>query len=182
MKTGKQEIFSALFRRYYAPLCLYARQFVEDTAACEDIVSDVFSNLWSKSGEFFLDEAKSVPYLKSCVRNACLNHRRHEDVKLGYHREVTVAAPSYADSADSLYTLEELSDLLNRAVARMSESQRQIFKETWLEGKKEAEVAQDLGVSVRTVERQRSLVRKYLQDELKDYIPLLLFLSLLFNY
>ncbi|MGM9768563.1 MAG: RNA polymerase sigma-70 factor [Candidatus Cryptobacteroides sp.] len=177
MENDKKEIFSDLFRRYYAPFCLFARQYIDETAVCEDIVSDVFYRLWDKSGDFILDEKQSVPYIRICVRNSCLNYLKRKSVRNGYRREANIAIPSYSESADSVYSLDELYDLLRQAVSRMDERQKTIFREVYLEGRKDAEIAQSLGVSERTVERQRSIVRRILRDELKDYIPLLVFLS-----
>ncbi|MGM9740482.1 MAG: sigma-70 family RNA polymerase sigma factor [Candidatus Cryptobacteroides sp.] len=180
METVKKEIFSNLFRRYYAPFCLLARQYIDETAVCEDIVSDVFSRLWDKSGDFILDEKQSVPYIRIAVKNSCLNYLKHESVKKGYRQEINVAIPSYAESADSVYTLDELHSLLRQAVSRMDDRQKTIFREIYIEGKKDSEMAASLGVSERTIERQRSIIRRLLQNEFKDYIPLLVFLSLIY--
>ncbi len=96
----------------YSPsLYVYARRFVESPEVREDIVCDVFARLWLKGEAFILKEETALAFLKTSVRNACLNHIRScssADNFLAHQMNV----PSYADSPEAIYTLDEMYALL----------------------------------------------------------------------
>ena len=73
-RHDKEQAFKQLYEEYYAPFCLYAKRFIEDKEAREDIVSDVFASLWDKIDSFELDSDTTLGYIKMCVKNSCLNY------------------------------------------------------------------------------------------------------------
>jgi len=73
-------------------------------------------------------------------------------------------------------TENDIEDILNKAIDSLPEKCRQIFIKSRIEGKKQKEIAAELNVSVNTVETQMGIAYKKLREELKEYLPLLIFL------
>ena len=113
-------------------------------------------------------------YLLTSVRNLCLNYLRRQEVQQPF--EETVFDQPEDEEGDRLIQLRELEELLEQTLAKLPPEYRLAFELNRMEGKSLDEVAQRMGVSMRTVERYRDRALALLQQELKDYLPLFLFL------
>ncbi|MDR1936986.1 MAG: RNA polymerase sigma-70 factor, partial [Tannerellaceae bacterium] len=165
--------FRLLFERFYAPLCLYAKRYIDDRPTREDIVQDVFSTVWEKR-KYILPNTSARNYLISCVKNNSLNYLRKEGYLQEYQDRVKADIPLYTEDRDELYNLQELQDLLARTLEKLPEAYRLAFWLSRFEDKSTAEIAEMMNVSVRTVERYRQRATEILRNELKDYLPFLL--------
>lgn len=147
----------------YAPMLLrFAGKFVSGFFA-EDIVHDVFLKLWDK--QVFLlpdDDLKRILFV--AVRNACIDHLRRSNMEQEIldRRAVQLKLEEldYFESSDELFMRKDLLELLMKKVAELPERSQEIFRLSYLKGMKAAEIAEQLGLSVRTVENQlyRSLL------------------------
>ena len=180
MIDSKQQQFKLLYEKYYAPFCIYAKRYLQDKEIREDIVSDVFAKLWLAE-DFVLQEDSALSFLKTCVRNSCLNYLKHQSYADDYAKQVEVHAPIYAESPESLYTLDEMYKLLYEAINQLPDKQRTVFIESFLHEKKQQEVANELNVSVKTVSRYQLQIIEKLREELKDYLPSLALFSILIS-
>ena len=141
----------------YAPMLLrFAGKFVSGFFA-EDIVHDVFLKLWDK--QVFLlpdDDLKRILYI--AVRNACIDHLRHSNMEQEIldRRAIQLKLDEldYFESSDELFMRKDLLELLMKKVEELPERGQEIFRLSYLEGMKAAEIAEQLGLSVRTVENQ----------------------------
>lgn len=147
----------------YAPMLLrFARKFVSDFFA-EDIVHDVFLKLWDKQ-VFLLPEDDIRRILYVAVRNACLDHLRRLNMEQEIidHRAVQLKLDEldFFESSDELFMRKDLLNILMAKVKELPERSQEVFRLSYLEGLKAAEIADRLGISVRTVENllYRSLV------------------------
>jgi RNA polymerase sigma-70 factor (ECF subfamily) len=166
--------FREMFECYYAALCVYARRFVKCDDVSEDIVQDVFCAVWANRGHMdYRIPAKN--YLTAAVKNHCLNYlrdRRPEAFDNLSHPENM----SYTENPDSVWMLNELEQLLAGALTRLPPEYRMVFEMSRLEDRPVGEIAKAMGVSVRTVERYRNRAVEILKNELKDYLPLVIFI------
>jgi RNA polymerase sigma-70 factor (ECF subfamily) len=167
--------FRTLFETYYAPLCLYAKRFIEDRAEREDIVQDVFFSIWEKRKQI-LPSISAHNYLVTCVKNSCLNYLRKVSYFQTYQSKITEKPPLYEENPDKLYALKELQGLLEKALKKLPKEYRLAFTLSYNEKKSIAEIAEIMQVSVRTVERYRHRALEILKVELRDYLPLIIFL------
>jgi RNA polymerase sigma-70 factor (ECF subfamily) len=172
------DAFRLLFDRFYASLCLYAKRYIDDRLAREDIVQDVFSTVWEKR-KYILPNTSAKNYLVSCVRNNSLNYLRKLEYLQEYQSNVIVNTPAYAESQNEVYNLQELQDLLARTLENLPEPYRLAFVMSRFEDKSSGEIAEIMNVSVRTVERYRARAMEILRNELKDYLPLVFILYIL---
>ena len=134
-ESNDEKEFRKLYEEYYAPFCIYAKRFINDMAICEDIVSDVFASLWDKRNSIELKKDTATAYLKICVRNSCLNYLKHLEYEWNYNELCQKQPPVYATESDSVYTLNELYDMLFKALERLPQNYRIVFTKNFFEGK-----------------------------------------------
>lgn len=175
-----EEAYRSLFEHYYAALCLYAKRYIEDLSTREDIVQDVFFFIWERR-KTITAEVSARNYLITCVKNLSLNYLRKQGYIQAYQSKIIENPPLYSNNLDEIYTLKELQELLSKTLAKLPEEYRIAFEMSRMEGKSLNEIAEKMGVSVRTVERYRNKALEILKQELKDYLPLL-YLYMLIKY
>jgi RNA polymerase sigma-70 factor (ECF subfamily) len=162
--------FRALFEAYYAPLCVYAKRFIDDRATREDLVQDAFFSIWEKR-KSIIAHTCAKNYLIACVRNNCLGHLRRSGYLQKYKDKAARNPPEYAEHGEQLFTLQELQELLEKTLKKLPEEYRLAFVMNRFEGKSTTEIAEYMHVSTRTVERYYNRAIEILKDELKDYLP-----------
>ena len=167
--------FETAYKQYYSSLVGFAFQYVEDSSTSEDLVQEMFSKLWKKPEEFDI-RTNVKSYLFGAVRNACLNHLRHEKV-IRAHAEASTREVS--DQVDFL-EMDELQDLIQKVLDQLPEKRREIFELSRYEGMKYQEIADELGISVKTVETQMSRTLKALREAVGSYLIWLIVISMIF--
>ncbi len=173
IRRDDKRAYETAFHQYYKPMTAYAFRFLNDLSASENIVQDVFLRLWQKRHEILITTSLTN-YLFRSVKNHCLNYLDHEKIKSGYCKSVIHRE---ADRNDYNEFFPEIG-LLNKielAIASLPDKRQEIFRLAREEGLKYREIAERLGLSVKTVEAQMTLALKYLRDALKDYKNLMLF-------
>lgn len=168
-----QDAYRVLFEQYYPALCLFAKRYIDDKSAREDIVQDVFFFVWEKR-KAIVPNISARNYLITCVKNLSLNYLRKQAYIQDYQNKIIETPPIYSENIDELYTLQELQELLKRTLDKLPDEYRIAFEMSRMEQKSTAEIAEVMNVSVRTVERYRNKALEILKDELKDFLPLAL--------
>jgi RNA polymerase sigma-70 factor, ECF subfamily len=164
-----------IFKTYYQPLCSYAYTFLQDKEEAEEIVQTTFLSVWEKRDTLAI-RTSVKPYLYAMVRNACLNVIKHEKVKQRHAVEEVALATSSYDSVGQALASSELELRIHRAMEQLPEQCRIVFKLSRFEELKYAEIADQLGISVKTVENHMGKALKIMREQLKDYLPLLIVL------
>ena len=174
----KDRTFKQLYEEYYAPFCLYAKRFIDDLDTRQDIVSDVFASLWDKmdTDSFDLQSDTALGYIKMCVKNSCLNFLKHQEYEWSYAENIQKKTPVYETEPDSVYTLDELYRMLYETLDKLPENYRTVFMKSFFEGKTHVEIAEEMNLSVKSINRSKQKTMELLRNELKDYLPLLLLL------
>ncbi|RHO65814.1 RNA polymerase sigma-70 factor [Parabacteroides sp. AF48-14] len=167
--------YRSLFEHYYAALCLFAKRYIEDRDVREDIVQDVFFNIWEKRKSITAN-ISARNYLVTSVKNLSLNYLRKQSYIQEYQNKIIENPPLYSNGEEDLYTLNELEALLAKTLEKLPPEYRMAFEMSRMEQKSMEEIAEIMGVSIRTVERYRNKALEILKKELKDYLPLLLLL------
>jgi RNA polymerase sigma-70 factor, ECF subfamily len=178
IQAGDELAFEQAFRQYYERLCGYANSLLHDLDEAEEAVQSVFLKLWERrEGLDIQTSLKS--YLYRAVHNRCLNRAKHEKVKReyeGYNAEQLRQNPA---QASDLAIQNELQGRIEVAVASLPEQCRAVFKLSRHEGLKNQEIADQLGISVKTVENQMTKALKVLRTHLADYVTVYLLWILL---
>lgn len=179
------KLFDELFRQYSKPLFYYASKFVDDAVA-KDIIQDVFVKLWSDQSITISHSINS--FLFTMVRNCCLQHLEKQKVRNKYLESTKLLLQEeelrfYMGENTSLIE-QEFEEKLNEVLNCLPDRCRQIFLMSRFENKKNKEIAEELGISLKAVEKQITKALATIRFELKDYLPLImiLFSSQLINH
>lgn len=168
--TGKNInlVFEQVFKEHFKNLHAYACSILKDEDEAEEMVQNVFYKLWEKKEK--ISELQSVPaYLYRAVHNECMNYVKHEKVKMAYEAHA-VHHGSISGQATDTATARELEQRIGDALASLPEQCRTIFQMSRFEELKYREIADKLGLSVKTVENQMGKALKILRTKLADYI------------
>ena len=172
-RLNKQS-FELLFAEFFEPLCGFAYGYVSDRDTAQEIVQDVFINLWQKRNS--IEKDKSVKsYLYTSVKNRCLNYIRDNKNFRSHYLDVVLELEIPVQEED-IFSESETQDKINAALDKLPEKCRQVFELSRFEEMKYKEIAENMGISVKTVEVQMSKALKILREELKDLIILLIIL------
>jgi len=169
-----KKAFEEIFRSYFPSLCSFAKKYIYDFDAGKEIVHDVFINFWEKRED--IDPNKSIKsYLFTSVHNRCLNYIRDHKKFVEYTDDLKVDIDAGWDSSDKMIEIE-LEEKINKALDSLPEKCRQIFTMSRFEDKKYKEIAEELGISIKTVETQMSKALKMMKESLADYLAMLIFI------
>lgn len=166
IQQGDEKAFEQLFKLYYGYLCNFASKIVADDVAAEEIVQDFFVKFWERKADLSIDSSLKN-YLFRSVKNLCLNHIKHNNVRLQYAQQVI--AESESSNFNHNYIEVNLAADIAKSIEEMPEKRREIFRMSREEGLKYREIAQKLNISIKTVETQMSLAIKSLRDKLRKY-------------
>ncbi|NQV02098.1 MAG: RNA polymerase sigma-70 factor [Bacteroidia bacterium] len=169
--------FELLFNTWYSKLCSYANGFLKDLDASEEIVQEVMLKIWINRAR--LEITSSIQsYLFRAVRNGCLNLLKHVNIREEYKSFKEREDSTLQRSHEEEMMVSELESKIREAIDRLPMERRRVFIMSRYDGMTYNEIAENLGISVKTVENQMSKALKFLREELAEYLP---FLLLLFN-
>lgn len=172
LRNGNQQVFRELFNAYYEPLCRYCMRVIPDQDEAEEIVQDVFVNLWSKRTELGIDTSLNA-YLYRMVMNKAINFNNHMKIRMKHQEQVRAHSSEAAPTSDGLMEAE-LQSLFETALAGMPEKRREVFLMSRKQGLKYPEIASKLNVSEKTVEAHISKALEDLRLQLREYLPAIL--------
>lgn len=170
--------FESLFKELYTPLYRYGCGLLSDEMQAEEVVQDVFMKLWQQRDQINI-ETNLQSYLYRAVHNKSMNILNHEKVKEKYQTYAQSRSAQFADSPVQMMYAKELKDNIATAMAKIPEKCRAIFHLSRQEELSYRAIAERLQISVKTVENQMSKALKILREELKDYLPFLVFTLIL---
>lgn len=175
--------FEDIYLSYFSKMKYFAKEYVISEEDAENIVQDVFVELWENK-EMLNMHMNLIAYLFTTIKNKCLNHLRHklvvQETASKLQEEYTISLLMNLDSLEAfdnnLFSDQDIEKIISRALDTLSEKCRTIFIMSKIEGKKQKEIAQELNISINTIETQMGIAYKKLRIELKDYFPILLFI------
>lgn len=153
--TEKQ--FEKYFRGLYVPLGMYALRFSNSVEEAEDVVQEAFVKVWNvvNSGRC-IDNFKS--FINKVVSNLCQNRIRNKNEILDFG--------SLSDIPDEDMDTSERDAKVWKAIERLPPKCREIFLMSKRDGYSNAEIAEELGISIKTVKNQMTKALSRLRDEL----------------
>jgi RNA polymerase sigma-70 factor (ECF subfamily) len=168
-----EQVFEKLFVDWYGPLHAYACSVLRDGASAGEVVQAVFSRLWERREQLKVQTSMKA-YLYGCVYHECVSWMRREKRRRDYRSGVMARLGSTAEgSPENAFDRVEAGELeqrFQRALDELPEQCRAIFQLSRFSGLKYREIADQLGISVKTVEAQMSKALKLLRQRLADYL------------
>ena len=161
IKGGNEKAFKKLFYMYSDKLFVWAFKIIQNTEAAEDIVQDFFIRYWEKR-EILSFQPSFSAYAYKSIYHAALNYLRDNE-RFVYGYEITIDLIDEDVEEDDV---NELTQLLQKAIDELPERCKKIFVMATIEKKKYTEVADMLGISVNTVKVQVSKAFRILKGKI----------------
>jgi RNA polymerase sigma-70 factor (ECF subfamily) len=179
IRQGNERVFETVFKKHYQTLCNYACGILKDMDDAEEVVQSIFLKFWEQRQEIEINVSLKS-YLYRAVHNTCLNRLKHLKIQETYRQYVGDYLENTHDSATDILDKVELESRIADALEKLPEQCRLIFKMSRFEELKYQEIADRLGLSIKTVENQIGKALKIMRTELADYLPIILLMMLFF--
>lgn len=186
LKKGNPEAFKEVFRLLYPRLKGYCKLFIPSGNEAEDIIQESFIAFWEKHSQ--IDVSRRIESLMFVIlRNRCLNFLKNKKL----NSEKISLEQLKVEELQYLYQLDlnekeekSLEDMLvvsfQNEVNNLPEKMKAVFIKCKLEGKKQMEVAEEMGISIKMVEKHIAKAKKQIQKSLiKQYPALALLITML---
>lgn len=155
----KEKEFDSYFRKLYLPLGMFALRIVGDADTAEDLVADSFSKVWQKIREGLeIDNFKS--YIYQSVRNECLSYLRNKKETVGLENIMEI-------NHETIDTSERDAKIW-KAIDGLPEKCRQVFLLSKRDGLSNEEIAEEMGISIKTVKNQMTKAFSRLREALSS--------------
>lgn len=172
LAEGNEKAFDALFVEYYPKVLRFVMCFCHDKSEAENIVQELFMELWIKR-ERFLKIENLDNYLFISARNSAIHYVKQSLVCIDEESACNVQSNYISGEMKLCYN--ELYDFIMSEIDAMPEQRRRVFVMSRVDGLNNSEIAQRLGVSKRTVETHISLALA----QLKKLLPIIVLLDIM---
>lgn len=169
LQKGESWVFDFIFDHYYGPLCAYAKRMTECSETAEDIVQELIAKIWEKREQLQIDSL--AKYLFTSVHNSCLNYHQHMKVRTAVHKALLQQVHV---SVENLYFEESFKQKLYAAIRQLPPQCQEAFRLSRFEGLKQEEIAQRMGISIKTVKNHIGKALAVLRESVKDSTSILL--------
>lgn len=181
LKDGNINAFRKIYMVYSERLFHFTLSYLKNTFEAEEIVQEVFIQVWEMRNEIDPDRSFSSLIHRMTV-NRVFNQMKHQVVKQKYQNYLLHFDHSLEESPEATLHFKELESKINSLLAKMPEQQRNIFEMSRMKGLSHSKIAKELGLSVRTVENQVYRASRFLKDQLnEEYLWALFCLCYIFN-
>lgn len=180
IQSGDKKSFDELFMYYYEDLCHYSNSIIHSVDEAEDLVQNFFVDIWVNRQNIKINNSLKS-YLYRSVYNMSLNYLKHENVKSTFVDFVKHSNIGSDDVFSAIYDKEHRDELLDRihnSIDKLPAQCQEIFLLNRFSNKKTYEIAEDMGISVRTVETQLYRAMVKLKEDLLHDGNLILFVFL----
>lgn len=173
IKTGNINEFEKLFKKYYNSLCNFSYKIVENADIAEEIVQNLFVNLWFNKEKLEIKDLKN--YLFKSTYNNSLQTKKFYKVRQDYINEQHKKNAENFNTEElnefeKVYYDHEINERINELLNKMPDKRKKIFIMNKFEGLKYEEIAKILSISVKTVEANISKALKFLRKGLAKYV------------
>jgi RNA polymerase sigma-70 factor (family 1) len=183
LKTRDKRRFEKFYKTYYRPLFTVAFRYVGRTETAEEIVQDVFINIWNKADQLNI-QVSMKSYLFRSVINSSLNHIKKEKRELEKQSAYRIVYNQELETEeeDTNVAEEALFKGLEDALARLPEKCKQVMYLSRFGKLKQQEIADQLEISIKTVKNHLTYGFKKLREHLEKHQQLTIWVVLLLNF
>ena len=169
--------FEEIYQKYFQRLLRFSCEYVVLKEDAENMVQDVFLTLWEHRNDPAI-HINLTGYLYTLAANRCIDHlRRKTNAEKGnkmmqqmYERELQLKLNSLEALNPAFVSDNDMEQIITRAIDSLPEKCRQIFIRSKIDGKKYREIAEEMQISVNTVENQMGIALRKLREQLKHLI------------
>ena len=155
--------FKRVFDLYFNALCSFGSHYAQDTFIVEDLVQETFIGLWNKKNDFEHINALKA-FLYTTVRNKCLNHLKHQLVLKKHDKDLILELESNQTSSEQII-VEETFNQLFQEIKNLPKASQEVMLLA-LNGLKNQEIADELGITINTVKTQKKIAYSKLKNRI----------------
>ncbi|MDR1336201.1 MAG: RNA polymerase sigma-70 factor [Tannerella sp.] len=177
--------FEQIYLSHSPGMVRFAMEYVSSMEEAENIVHDAFAEVWEVRRNCLNRKNYLLAFLFTAIKNRCVDWLRHRivmrEAEDTLQEEYRLSMQMKFNSLevfdqDVFASGESVEALVNRAIQSLPEKCREIFIKSKLEGMKQSQIAEELHISIHTVETQMGIAYRKLKEELKNCFPLFLFI------
>ena len=162
----QDSMYESFYRKHVKALRNYLYYKFGDLDQAEDCTQEAFIKLWQNCDQVPVEKAKS--FLYTVANNLSLNQVAHKKVVLEFGKKNTQRTETN-ESPDYIMEEEEFKTKLLTAIANLNETQRTAFLMHRIDGKKYHEIAEELDISVKAVEKRIHLALLELRKNFSNF-------------
>jgi len=179
--SGDEKALSQLRIEWSHKLSVFALSYVRCSYTAEDLVQDTFIKLWESRQD--INKYDSIgAFVYTILKNKCLDYLKHKTIELRYNQQssseyINLQANKYAleDESINIITDAQINKALTDAVRKLPRPCRDVFIMSRYNGLKNQEIANELSISVKTVEYHMTRAIAFLKKEMEEYFIFLYF-------
>lgn len=178
-RKGDERAFEFYFKEYYNRIVGFCMQYVADEDKARSIAQEAFIKLWMNRKK--VQKINGIrAFLYTSSKTECLNLIRHKKVAQKYRSDRLQEKEDllHAEILGSLnfdpFAFSELEGLIKEAIEDLPERSRLVFIKKRVESKKNKEIAEELGITLKAVEANMTRAMKFLKSRLSDYLSAIL--------
>ncbi|OMQ13144.1 RNA polymerase sigma-70 factor [[Flexibacter] sp. ATCC 35103] len=180
-KEGDETAFTYFYDKYFHRITAFSVQFIYDKDEAENLAQEAFLHLWQTREN--VESINGIPsFLYTYAKSKCLNMIRHNKVKDKFKNDILNQKERELDieilNSVQFDTLEltELERLIHESISDLPPKTREVFIKKRFENKKNAEIAEEMQVTLKAVEAHMTKALKILKTKLSDYLFLIFIL------
>lgn len=167
LKADDKTALKELFQAYYTYVCSNIFRIIKDRNTVEDLAQEVFLRFWQKRQQIQVNSSLKA-YLRRMAINEALGYLRKQKIFEEEINQETMGGTT--PGGEKQYLHSELEDQLREAIDQLPPRCRTVFQLSRFEELSYKEIAQQMDISVKTVENQMGKALKFLRKELKNYL------------
>lgn len=163
---GSHKAFEKIFFAYYSKVKYFLSKILKSESDAEEVTQELFVRLWINRQSINIQKSFSS-YMYAIARNAALNYLKHKLVEKSFienFNEFTFREEDISNNSDEILFAKEITLLVEMALLKMPAKRRKIYKMSRDEGCSNSEIAQELGISKKTVENQLCIALKEIRQ------------------
>jgi RNA polymerase sigma-70 factor (ECF subfamily) len=170
LKQGDEAAYTEIYNRYAVPVFYQVNQMLRDRESSKDVVQELFIALWSKA-DSIREEANLAGYLYIAARNRVFKLIQKGKVRNDYVSAIAKYATEVNTASLPLIDERELSRILAREIDLLPEKMKQVFEMSRKQNMSHLQIAQELGISDKTVKKQINKALNILRLKVGPYAP-----------
>ena len=167
-KEGSQAAMEQLYLRYRNVLINLCLRYLKNTADAEDVVHDIFMQLW-ENPDVLNEELSFSGYVKTLAINRVLHKFRQFDIHERFAQHILMNTQESTNETEDTIIDNDYAELLDKLIETLSPQQKEIFRLNRLEGLTYQEISELLQISVKTVRNHISLALKKIKKQLSQH-------------
>lgn len=180
IRSGDTRAFEQVFRKYAPRLEAFARKYTSDTGEAEDIVQNAFLKLWERKE--WLENISLSSFLFLLTKNNCLNYLKHRQITDQVEQRIPdmgvveqLYAIDFVSDPSAELQQKELSETIDRIMDELPPKCQEVFRLSRLRGLKNREIASQLNITEKVVEKHITRALKRFSEGLRHFAAYLFF-------